>query len=93
MRDSPFSEFIVIEPQVRRLLGRAAIDTDEPDQVVRGMLMVTAASIVRLARAQDLDITEAARIASIAGTQLPRLVVQMASREAIRQHGSDETPG
>lgn len=93
MNDDPFNEFIVIESQVRRLLGQAAIDADEPEQVVRGMLMVTAASIVRLARAEDLDLTDAVRIARIAGTQLPRLVVQMATRGSTRRSGPEDAPG
>lgn len=77
-------EFSAIEPEVRRLLAQAGVDTECPEQVVRGQLMLVASAIVHLARAQDLDITDAARIAQMAGMQLPRLVVQMGSRGARR---------
>lgn len=77
-------EFRAIEPQVRQLLCRAGVETDEPDQVVRGLLMLTAVAIVRLARANGLSIGEAWRVASIAGQQLPRMVVQVDSAPSTR---------
>lgn len=92
MSEDPFDQFISIEADVRRLMNRAAIETDEPDQVVRAMLMLTAATIVRLARAEHLDISEAAQVASAAAAQLPRLVVQMGSREKTSRGGQGETP-
>lgn len=45
-----FGKICGIEPDVRRLLSRAGVATDKPDQVVRGFLILTATAIVRLAR-------------------------------------------
>lgn len=75
--------FRAIDPQVRHLLGHAGVEVDEPDHVVRDMLILTAIAIVQLARENGGDISEASRVASIAAFELRRLVAQVGLRGSV----------